>query len=65
MLKRVEFYIAIAVIIGGIFVYLNLPKKVEKLSVQVEEMQRQDIRQTTILENTVKNQERLINLHDE
>lgn len=64
ILKDWRLYASLAAIIAGILLWLNLPNRMDKAEEQLIEMQRQDVRQTIILENTVKNQDRLISLHE-
>ncbi len=64
LLKNWKFYASIAAIVAGILLWLNLPKRVTNTEKQIVEMQKLDIKQTAILDNTVKNQDRLISLHE-
>ena len=64
LLKDWRFYASIATIIAGVLIWLTIPTRMQSAEKQIVEMQRQDVRQTTILDNTIKNQDRLIKLHE-
>ena len=60
LFKKIEFWIAIAVIIGGIIMFLNLPTRVKKNEADIEEWKGVAIRQQVMTEILTKNQDRLI-----
>ena len=58
--KRIEFWISIAVVVGGILIFLNLPNRVKKNEEDIDKWREVSIRQEAITEILVENQSRLI-----
>jgi len=62
--KKVEFWIAMAVIVGGILVYLALPKRVSKNETDIIDLKMVSVEQKAILDTSLRNQETLIKIMD-